>query len=60
MFFSKTLYPLLSTASTMKTGNRPNMTEKLLTGMLGISTKKTVQIQISWLLMKPVDLDLHV
>ena len=34
--WSKTLYPLLSTGSTqepMKTGNHPDLTEKLLTGM---------------------------
>ena len=33
MSLSKTLYPLLSTGSTLDSGNGPDMTEKALTGM---------------------------
>ena len=39
MSLSKTLYPLLSTGSTKKTG--PDITEKVLTGTLRIKTNKT-------------------
>ena len=59
MFLSKTLYLLLSTGSTGKTGNCPNMTEKLLTGMSSINTNKQGTYMYGYIILFKLSFDLQ-